>query len=162
MADLERPEPLRALLFLISSLSNGIAGPHRQDNKYSWRSNPYIFAAFRASIVDLLDRLRPPGEIVTPPPGPEQRVVVEEHEPEWPPWRFTFPDSPEEYARDLVEMLIFQAQMQQREEKYREQFGDVFRFSWEDSPYPEAQRLHYGFVDAHRDLNLATQRRKLK
>ena len=162
IADLARPKPLRALLFLISSLSNGIAGPHREDAKYSWRANRYMFAALRAGIIDLFDRLRPPGEIVTPPPGPEQRIEVEEHEEEWPLWRHTFPDSPEEYARNRVEALILQAQMQQTEEEMREKYGDVFRFSWEDSAHLEAPRLHYGFVDAHRDLNLATQRRKLK
>src|SRR5215471_15806510 len=85
IADLGRPKPLRALLFLIQSLSSGIAGPHRQDAKYSWRSSPYMFAALRAGIIALLDRLRPSGEIVTPPVGPEQRVEVEEHEEEWPP-----------------------------------------------------------------------------
>jgi len=162
IADLERPKPLRALLFLISSLINGIVGPHREDAKYSWRANRYMFAALRAGIIDLFDRLRPPGEIVTPPPGPEQRIEVEEHEEEWPLWRHTFPDSPEEYARNRVEALILQAQMQQTEEEMREKYGDVFRFSWEDSAHLEAPRLHYGFVDAHRDLNLATQRRKLK
>jgi len=162
IAELGRPKPLRALLFLIESLSNLIGDPHRQDAKYSCHSNPYMFAALRAGIIDLLDRLRPPGEIVTPPPGPEQRDEVDKYEEEWPPWRYTFPDSPEAYARNRVEALILQAQMQQTEEEMREKYGDVFRFSWEDSAHLEAPRLHYGFVDAHRDLNLATQRRKLK
>jgi hypothetical protein len=162
IAGLGRPKPLRALLFLIESLSNGIRGPHWQDAKYSWRSNPYLFAAFRAGIIDLLDRLRPSGEIVTPPPGPEQRDEVDEYEEEWPPWRYTFPDSPEEYARNRVEALILQAQIRQGLEKMREEYRDELRYSWEDSAHPEVPRLHYGFVDAHRDLNLATKRRKQK
>jgi len=161
IADLQRPKPLRALLFLISSLINGIAGPHREDAKYSWRANPYMFAALRAAIIDLLDRLRPPGEIVTPPPGPVQRDVVEEHEEEWPPWRHTFPDSPEEYARNRVELLILEAEIQHRFEVTREKYGVEIRYSWEDSGDPEVPRLHYGFVDAHRDL-MAIQRRKQK
>jgi hypothetical protein len=159
IADLARPKPLRALLFLISSLSNGIAGPHREDAKYSWCANPYMFAALRAGIIDLLDRLRPPGEIVTPPPGPEHRVQVEEHEPEWPLWRHTFPDSPEEYARNRVELLILQAQIEHGYEK----MGDESGLSpWEELGHPAAARLHYGFVDAHRDLILAIQRREQK
>jgi hypothetical protein len=161
IAELGRPKPLRALLFLIESLSNGIRGPHWQDAKYSWRSNPYMFATLRAGIIDLLDRLRPPGEIVTPPPGPEQRDEVDKYEEEWPPWRYTFPDSPEKYARNRVEALILQAQIQHGYEEIGK-YGDELRSSWEDSAHPEVPRLHYGFVDAHRDLNLATQRRKQK
>ena len=87
---------------------------------------------------------------------------MEEHEEEWPLWRHTFPDSPEEYARNRVEALILQAQLQQLDEETREKYGDEIRSDWEDSRHPELSRLHYGFVDAHRDLNLVTQRRKLK
>ena len=163
IADLKLPKPNRALLFLISSLINGTGAHHREDPKYSWRANPYMFAALRAGIIDLLDRLRPPGEIVTPPPGPVQRDVVEEHEEEWPPWRYTFPDSPEEYARNRVELLILQAQVQQGFEEMREKYGDEYGYlSGNSGQHPEIARLHYGFVDAHRDLNLAIQRRKQK
>jgi hypothetical protein len=160
IADLERPKPNRALLFLISSLINGIRGPHREDPKYSWHSNPYMFAALRAGIIDLLDRLRPPGEIVIPPPGPEKEGWNEDEGNFR--WRHTFPDSPEEYARNQVNLLILQAQIQHGFEEMREKYGDEIRYHWEDSGYPEAPRLHYGFVDAHRDLNLAIQRRKQK
>jgi hypothetical protein len=119
MADLDRPKPIRALLFMISSLARGILGPHWQDAKYSWRSNPYMFATLRAGVVDLLDGLQPAGEIVTPPPGPE-----EERWADWDEegnegsagylWRYTFPDSPQEYARILVQSLVLQAQMSAR------------------------------------------------
>jgi hypothetical protein len=157
IADLGRPKPLRALLFLIQSLSSGIAGPHRQDAKYSWRSNPYMFAALRAGIIDLLDRLRPPGEIVTPPPGPEEEGWNEDEGNFR--WRHTFHDSPEDYARQLVELLILQAQIEYGYEGIPDEYGDA---PWQESRHPEAPRLHYGFVDAHRDLNLATERRKQK
>jgi hypothetical protein len=160
ITELDRPKPLRALLFLITSLSYGIAGPHREDAKYSWRANPYMFAALRAGIVALLDKLRPPGEIVTPPSGPEEKGWTEEDGNFL--WQYTFHDSPEDYAQNLVEMLILQAQIEHRGEKTREKYGDTIQYEWEDSRYPEAPRLHYGFVDAHRDLNLAIQRRKQK
>jgi hypothetical protein len=159
IAELERPKPLRALLFLISSLINGIAGPHREDAKYSWRANPYMFAALRAGIIDLLDRLRPPGEIVTPPPGPEE-MGGDEEDPEL--FRHTFPDSPEEYAQIIVDLLILHARIQHRYDEMEKKYGDELRYSWKESGHPEVPRLHYGFVDAHRDLILATQRRKQK
>ena len=159
IADLRWPKPLRALLFLISSLSNGIAGPHRQDTKYSWHSNPYMFAALRAGIIALLDKLRPPGEIVTPPPGPVQEGWNEDEGKFR--WRYTFHDSPEDYARNQVELLILQAQIEHGSEVTREKYGDEIRYSWQEPGHPEAARLHYGFVDAHRDL-MAIQRRKQK
>jgi hypothetical protein len=157
IADLRQPKPLRALLFLISSLSHGIAGPHREDAKYSWHSNPYMFAALRAGIIALLDKLQPPGEIITPPPGPEEEGWDEEEGNFL--WRHTFHNSPEDYARKRVEVLILEAQTQYGFEEMREKYGD---YSWQVSGDPEARRLHYGFIDAHRDLNLAIQRRKQK
>jgi hypothetical protein len=159
IADLERPKPLRALLFLIQSLSYGIAGPHRQDAKYSWRANPYMFATLRAGIIALLDKLRPPGEIVTPPPGPEEEGWNEDEGNFR--WQYIFPDSPEDYARNKVELLILQAQIEHGSEVMREKYGDEILYRWQESRHPEATRLHYGFVDAHRDL-MAVQRRKQK
>jgi hypothetical protein len=162
IADLDRPKPLRALLFLISALGRQTLGPHWPDPKYSLHSNPYMFAAFRAGIIDLLDRLRPPGEIVTPPPGPE---YMDEDKPGL--FRHTFPDSPAEYARILVQILILQAQIQDSVEQIRIKHGDKIRHHWEDEDYPEMMRhhmmrYHYGFVEARRDLTLTTERRGQK
>ena len=55
-----------------------------------------------------------------------------------------------------------QANIQAGEEVTRQKLRRVENFRWELDDYPELQRLHYGFVDAHRDLNLAIQRRKQK
>jgi len=76
-------------------------------------------------------------------------------------WRYTFPDSPQEYARILVQSLILQAQTSARSEQIRHKYAT--RQFWEDSPqWPELARIHYGFVDAHRDLNLTARRREQK
>jgi hypothetical protein len=146
MADLDRPKPLRALLFMISELDRQTPGPHSQDPKFSWRSNPYMFATFRAGIVDLLNRLRPPGEIVTPPPGPEEEVWYEDDEGNGAGslWRFTFPDSPEEHARALVQALIIQAQSNYEAEQMRMKLGDDIRKYWGNWGRPEMTRRHYG------------------
>jgi hypothetical protein len=119
-------------------------------------------ASPRAGIVDLLDRLRPPGEIVTPPPGPVEEAIYGDDNggSAGDLWRYTFPDSPEEYARNLVQILILQAQIQDYEERTRIKYGDLVRHHWQD--YPEMMRYHYGFVEARRDLNLTTQRRGKK
>jgi hypothetical protein len=118
-----------------------------------------MFAALRAGIIDLLDRLRPSGEIVTPPPGPEEMRDDEEGPVLF---RRKFPDSPEEYARIMVDLLILQASSQHFEDELEKKYGDKMGYGWKESAHPEVPRLHYGFVDAHRDLNLATQRRKQK
>jgi len=158
MADLDRPKPLRALLFMVSMLERRTLGPHSQDAKYSWRSNPYMFTALRAGIIDLLDRLRPPGEVVTPSPGPEEEEWYEHEEGGSVDlrragtfWRHTFPDSPEQYARTLVELLVSQAQMSEAGEQMRMEYGA-------ELPYWEDLRIHYGFVDAQRDLFLIKPR----
>jgi hypothetical protein len=159
IADLERPKPLRALLFLVSTLESRTLGPHWQDAKYSWRSNPYMFAALRAGIIDLLDRLRPPGEFVTPSPGPEEEEWYEDDEGgsagtlrrTGTLWRHTFPDSPEQYARTLVQQLVSQAQSSEWWEQTRMERGTELAY-WEDV------RSHYGFVDAQRDLFLIKPR----
>ena len=77
-------------------------------------------------------------------------------------FQHTFPDSPEEYARNRVELLILQAQIQHGYDEMQKKYGDKIQYEWQESKHPEAARLHYGFVDAHRDLNLAKQRRKQK
>jgi hypothetical protein len=163
IADLDRPRPLRALLFLISELERKTPGPHRQDPKYSWHSNPYMFAAFRACVIELMDRLRPPGAIAVPPPGPEEEreVIWDEEGNEGSAgylWQFTFPDSPEEYARTLVQMLTLQAQSNYGAEQMRMKLGDDIRQFWGDWGKPERMRYHYGYVEAWRDLIRSARR----
>jgi hypothetical protein len=156
MADLHRPKPLRALLFLISALGRATPGPHRENPQYSWTSNPYMFAAFRTGIIELLDKLRPAGEITTPSPGPEEEVW---HSDDFTDagdlWRFTFPDSPEEYALILVRSLILQAQAQDEYEAMRMKYGAEFLDRYQSQ---NVMRYHYGFVDARRDLNLGDKK----
>lgn len=156
IADLDRPKPLKGLLFLISSLGRGTPGHLWPDPKYSWNANPYMFAAFRAAIIGLLDRLRPPGEVTTPPPAQITQVVTKEDDDDddLNPWRFPFPDSPDEYARTLVLTLLRTALHQDVVEQGRGLVGDDFGGLNER---PELLRTHYGFVEAWRDLNLSTK-----
>jgi hypothetical protein len=156
IADLNTPKPLKALLFLISSLGQVAPGHLWPDPKYSWNANPYMFVAFRAAIIGLLDRLRPPGEVTTPPPAQITQVVTEEVDDndDLSPWRFPFPDSPDEYARTLVLTLLRTALRQDVIEQGRtlglENWGGL-------EGRPDLLRTHYGFVEAWRDLNLSTK-----
>ena len=94
----------------------------------------------------------------TPSPGPEEEEWYEHEEGGSVDlrragtfWRHTFPDSPEQYARTLVELLVSQAQMSEAGEQMRMEYGA-------ELPYWEDLRIHYGFVDAQRDLFLIKPR----
>jgi hypothetical protein len=73
----------------------------------SWRSSPYLYAAFRAGVIGLLDLLRPAGEIVAPPPetrswvGENAEFAREVFGDE-----FTYPESPEEYGRQRLRDVL--------------------------------------------------------
>ena len=83
--------PFRALCFLLEQLNLRIRGVHHRDQKYTWHSNPYMFEAFRTAVLDLIDEVRPPGEVVTPPPVR----------------RSTFPDVPADYGHRCAESSVF-------------------------------------------------------
>jgi len=132
---LSRPRPLRALFFLIEGLSRGIPAQHQRDPKYSWRSNPYIFDAFRAGVTHLLEAVRPAGEVIVPP-GPTR----EEEEGEGFPADFT--ESPEDHGRICARNLLGAAYIS---DKYGADYPKTS---------PELARAHYGLLDARRDLDL--------
>jgi hypothetical protein len=94
LAARRRPEPLRALFFCLEWLAHAIPVNRRDDN-YSILSNPYMFAAFRAAVVKLLDALKPQGEIV--PEAPEPFGLFEVIP--------LFPNDPEEHGRVCLSSL---------------------------------------------------------
>ena len=135
-----RPRPLRALFFFIEGLSRGIAAHHQGDPKYSWRSNPYIFDAFRAGVNHILETVRPAGEVIVPP-GPTRE------EEDFP---VDFTESPEDYGRNRARILFELAYLS---DKYGADYPKEF---------PELARIHYGLVDARRDLDLKRRDLDLK
>lgn len=92
--------PLRALCFLLERLTEKIPDPHLQDPKYFWYSNPYMYAAFCAAVLHLLDGLRPSGEIVTPAqmPPPRNEEELDEY--------FLFPDAPQKHGEAWANRLF--------------------------------------------------------
>jgi hypothetical protein len=156
MAAIRKPRQLKALLFLVETLRiPGGEADHLDRDSYSWQSNPYMFAAFRAAVTSLLDVLRPRGEIVTPPPGP---LMSDDELGEL---QITFPDSPDEYGRDCARDLLSHARTHgQVAHGQIEDFGGLFRGLLGKSP--RFARVHYGLADAWEGLNMAVQRRKQK
>jgi hypothetical protein len=136
--------PIRAFTYLIESLTRkmellaeDISVSH---TKYTWRSNPYMFEAFRTAVLAVLNELRPSGEIVTPPFAVEEDVG-------WHPLL----KEPQEYGHQLAFHLLLDMQVSHYYEKTRA--SEVWR-DFKLSDYPDDIREHYGLVDARQDLGL--------
>jgi hypothetical protein len=125
--------PLRALCFLIDTLSRSVRSNRPDDPKFTWHSNPYAFEAFRAAVLHLLDVLKPPGPVVVPS-GPTRGLAM------------AFTDSPEKYGRFCVEMLRQTIRFHSDIEETGA-WGDILRS-------PHRMREHYGLIDAKQDLDL--------
>jgi hypothetical protein len=93
----DRSDPIKALCYVIGLLAERIPGIYFAAPEYSWRSNPFMFEAFRAAVSCVLDELRPPGEVVAPPPL-------------HPTFKSTFKEQPDQHGLETARALIFQLQ----------------------------------------------------
>jgi hypothetical protein len=64
----QRDDPIRALCYLIEEISLAVCGFIAPGGKplFNWRTNPFLFQAFKVAIIQLLDGLKPNGEIRSP------------------------------------------------------------------------------------------------
>jgi hypothetical protein len=64
----ERNDPTRALSYLIGELADTVAPPALKMENFAsdWRNDPFLFDAYKLSILKLMDALRPAGEAVSP------------------------------------------------------------------------------------------------
>jgi Arc-like DNA binding domain len=77
-----RDPAMRALCFLIADTARSVSGLFSTvDDKpaHDWRTNPFMFEAFKIAVAHLLSALRPKGEIRSPL---EERPMVVEAAPE--------------------------------------------------------------------------------
>jgi hypothetical protein len=103
-----RPRGLRALFLLIETLNRNFEEqPHQKDAPLSWQSDPYFFEAFKAAVTHIMDAARPPGEVVQPPPEPDDPNVYEGSD-------IIFEDTADEYGRELARRVIEDAEFAQR------------------------------------------------
>ena len=112
----------------------------------NWRSNPYLFAAFHAAVSRVLDVLKPPGEIIPPPPS---KTLYQDGLQE-----FRFPDTPQEHGRECADLML----------RYMRHCSDSFErghspaivgadnFTGENRDW--IMQTYYGMADALRDLSL--------
>ena len=64
---------IRELTYLISTLARTISSMTNRDGAptFPWYADPFMFAALKLAISQLMDGLAPPGEIIPPPDRPE-------------------------------------------------------------------------------------------
>jgi hypothetical protein len=148
-----QPRPIKAICYLITTLSEMMAVRVGERNsthpEYNWRSNPFMFEAYRVAVLHLLDALRPEGEIVVPPPLTKIEL---------PPWQGKYAkyDDPEEFGRDLTRSLLEALQFygvttpEEVNAAILEMHGDFASQNFLD----ERLRTHYGMGDAARDLGV--------
>lgn len=64
-----RDPALKALCYLIGEVAEGVTFPYPMrvpEMRPLWRSNPFLYAAFKSAVARLLDELAPAGEIERP------------------------------------------------------------------------------------------------
>lgn len=155
-ARLKRREPsrdvkMKALCFLIAEAADALIGSYVPDGKgsyvpdpspqFNWRVSPFMFEAFKQTVIQLLDALRPQGEIMPPISNLAELAAADR-------WSQAIARSfanPEERARDTF-MLIWQ-----RLKSDQPLAGDELTGAKAHRRFDEIER-HYGFADARYDL----------
>jgi hypothetical protein len=144
----DRRDSIRALCYVIGLLAERIPGIYFVTPEYSWRSNPFMFEAFRAAVSYILDELRPPGEIVVPPPL-------------HPTFKSTFKEQPDQHGLETARALIFQLQAAEAPEIFttipeekRPPEWNVYTVSRRGSASDLLLEQQYGLAHASRALAL--------
>ena len=100
-------DPIRAICYLITRLSEDISGALDR-KKYNWRTNPFLYEAFKYAVIKVLDGIRPTGACEAPEvpdaykfsgPTPEDttdRLI----------YGGQFFDTPENRGRDVATWLL--------------------------------------------------------
>jgi hypothetical protein len=90
-------DPTKAFCYVVGLLAERISGIYFATPEYNWRSNPFMFEAFRTAVLYILDELRPSGKMVAPPPL-------------HPTFKSTFREEPDQHGLETARALIFQLQ----------------------------------------------------
>lgn len=147
--DRRRDNPMHALCYLIAETGRvvgGFCGPDGRP-KFDWRTNHFMFRAFKLAVGHLLDTLEPESRVDHASEQFDQIAFRE-----LPPTMLESYSSPEARARNAA-MIIWQAL--QTAEPVPQQETDGARSRRErHGEIVEAQR--YGMSHARRDLNIKT------
>src|SRR5262249_23559278 len=142
-----RPRPIRAMCYLITQLSEMVTvALLREKNlthpEYNWRSNPFMFIAFRAAVLHLFDALRPQGESVAPLPLKEGLSRMARY------------DDPEHCGRNVTESLLWYLQFFGANTPEEVNSAFEARVNIDQGVLDAQTQMHYGMADATRDLGM--------
>jgi hypothetical protein len=141
-----RHQPIRAMCYLITLLSEMVTvSLLRERNlthpEYNWRSNPFMFEAFRVAALHLFEALRPPGASVAPLPLKEGLSRMARY------------DDPEHCGRLATERLL--RALQFFGANTPQEVDSAFEAFETDRRVLDTQtQMHYGMFDAARDLGV--------
>jgi Arc-like DNA binding domain len=138
--DKSRDPAMRALCFLFGEIAKYISWPPFVARP--WRSNPFLFTAFKLAVGKLLDSLKPVGEIESAlihQPGDFYRRIYES------------PETLSDYVASIVWAGLHRSIPPSEIEELVRKFPEI-RGTWD-------QEL-YGMLDARRDLGIKLQGEK--
>jgi hypothetical protein len=163
-----REPAMRALCFLIAEVATQVVSPFNDegDKKFwldegkkkgidvffpDWRSDPFYFRAFKLAVVQLLDALQPPGEVIAPRHHMSLTNVEAQQEADAFAARynrsFESPEARADYAAGYV-LASFMAVSKQSIEEHNEEERRLRRIGIRFA------LNHYGMVNAAIDLKL--------
>ena len=137
----ERPDPVRALCYVVAELSGLICNMKGKDGKpaFDWRTDPFMFRAYQLAIQGFMDTIAPSGDVVSP--AVAQPVLATSTL--WGPH-----DSPEKRAEWAVTVLTALYQTARGDAKV----SDVLGFHVPADMETAMARDLYGLADARADL----------
>jgi hypothetical protein len=147
-----RPRPIKAICYLITQLSEMVTfALLREKNlthpEYNWRSNPFMFEAFRVAVLHLFDALRPQGESVAPVSLKEGLSRTARY------------DDPEHCGRNVTESLLWYLQFFGANKPKEVDFTFQVPVDIDQRVLDAQTQMHYGMADACRDLGVEPHRK---
>ena len=157
----DRDPAMRALCFLIATLGEQITGGSYTADKSmrdkqikEWRTDPFLFKAFKFAVIKLLDALEPPGEVR--PPIAEKEIKKFTNDPRKIKYLMMRIKSPKNFSAQEVSMVLMWLNSDYS-------MLDVHNLRLRHRVPAVASRVKnelYGYIDARRDLELKPKGRK--
>jgi hypothetical protein len=146
-----RDNPMHALCYLIAETGRVVGGFYGPDGRpnFDWRTNQFMFRAFKLAVSHLLDALEPESGIDQPSERFDQIAFRE-----LPPTMLASYGSPEARARDAA-TIVWQA-LQTPAPIAEQETDRARRRTAKHGAIIEVR--HYGMSNARRDLNIKAEK----
>jgi hypothetical protein len=148
--DESRDPSARALNFLFAELADRVHLGLAAANSINWRSDPFVFRAFKLAVGKLLDALEPPGDVKRPPDFMLEMLKGDKTQAME--WFIQITRSPEAMAEQAVAYVLMSFN---KPVPFHEWFGDTDSKSLRvAAEQKKMEQSYYGMIDAKRDLQI--------